>query len=140
MGGSPSRRPATRGWVAHLLLWLALFGMSLIAAAQDVLPVPALSARITDQTQTLSQDTLVQLDTKLRAFEARKGVHEFTAYADQFEALPSGRPEHKKRLSRYKFVETEYFQLDIKRAVLAEVEREVEREWTRRAAWLAEDD
>lgn len=75
MGGSPWRRSVTtRGWFAQLLLWLALFGISLVAAAQDVLPVPALSARITDQTQTLSQDTLVQLDTKLRAFEARKGV------------------------------------------------------------------
>lgn len=74
MRGSPLRCPATRGWLAHLLLGLALSGASLIAAAQDVLPVPALNARITDQTQTLSQDTLAQLEARLRAFEARKGV------------------------------------------------------------------
>ena len=74
MDGSPWRRSATRGWFAQLLVWLALLGMGQVAAAQDVLPVPALNARITDQTQTLSQDTLAQLEARLRAFEARKGV------------------------------------------------------------------
>ena len=74
MGGSPCRRPATRGWPAQLLLWLALLGTSLDAVAQGLLPVPALNARVTDQTQTLTQDTLTQLEGRLRAFEARKGV------------------------------------------------------------------
>jgi uncharacterized protein len=74
MSGLPLRRSTTQGWLANLLLWLTLLGTSLMAAAQDVLPVPPLNARVTDQTQTLSQDTLNQLEAKLRAFEARKGV------------------------------------------------------------------
>ena len=56
------------------MLGLALVGAGLIAAAQSLLPVPALNARVTDQTQTLSQDTRAQLEARLRAFEARKGV------------------------------------------------------------------
>ena len=50
-----------------LLLWAAL------GQAQDVLPVPALSGRVVDQTGTLSAAQSAALDAKLAAFEARSG-------------------------------------------------------------------
>lgn len=74
MAGSPFRRPTAARWVANLLLWLVLAGFGFTAAGQSLLPVPPLKSRVTDQTQTLSQDTAAQLDAKLRAFEERKGV------------------------------------------------------------------
>ena len=43
------------------------------AWAQDVLPVPALSGRIVDQTATLSEAQRAALDSKLAAFEAASG-------------------------------------------------------------------
>lgn len=57
------------------LLW-ALLGMALSlapAAAQEVLPVPALSGRVIDQTATLSPAQAQALDAKLAAFEAQAG-------------------------------------------------------------------
>ena len=50
-----------------LLLWATL------GQAQDVLPVPALSGRVVDQTGTLSATQSAALDAKLAAFEARSG-------------------------------------------------------------------
>ena len=50
---------------------LALFSLS--AAAQGVLPVPALSARVIDQTGTLDASQMAALDAKLSALQARKG-------------------------------------------------------------------
>ena len=50
-----------------MLLWAVL------AHAQDVLPVPALSGRVIDQTGTLSAEQRGALDAKLAAFEARSG-------------------------------------------------------------------
>ena len=41
--------------------------------AQDLLPVPALSARVIDQTATLDATALAALDAKLAAFEAQAG-------------------------------------------------------------------
>ena len=43
------------------------------ARAQDLLPVPALSARVIDQTATLDATALAGLDAKLAAFEAQAG-------------------------------------------------------------------
>jgi uncharacterized protein len=53
------------------LLWAALTGAP--AWAQDVLPVPALSGRVIDQTATLSEPQRAALDAKLAAFEAQAG-------------------------------------------------------------------
>lgn len=53
--------------VLGLLLWAAL------GQAQDVLPVPALSGRVIDQTGTLQPGQMAALDAKLAAFEARSG-------------------------------------------------------------------
>jgi uncharacterized protein len=53
------------------LLWAALAGAP--AWAQDVLPVPALSGRVIDQTATLSAAQSAALDAKLAAFEAQAG-------------------------------------------------------------------
>jgi uncharacterized protein len=41
--------------------------------AQDLVPVPALKARVTDLTRTLTPDQSAKLEQKLAAFEARKG-------------------------------------------------------------------
>jgi uncharacterized protein len=70
----PSRRLAVPAWIGHLLLWFALAATGACAFAQGLAPVPALKARVTDQTQTLSEQTVAQLEAKLRAFEERKGV------------------------------------------------------------------
>ncbi len=52
---------------------LALFALALSLAAMAEVPVPALSARVTDQTATLSPTQRAALEDKLAAFEARKG-------------------------------------------------------------------
>ncbi|MGO4390208.1 YgcG family protein [Variovorax sp. M-6] len=54
---------------AFLLMAVALFG----AQAQGLLPVPALNARVIDQTGTLSAAQRSALDAKLQAFEQKKG-------------------------------------------------------------------
>jgi uncharacterized protein len=54
------------------LLLLAL-AAALPLRAQDVLPVPALSARVIDQTATLQPDQVAALEAKLAAFEAEAG-------------------------------------------------------------------
>lgn len=56
---------------AALLLALALAAG---AAAQDLAPIPALEARITDLTGTLTAEQQASLEEKLRAFQARKGA------------------------------------------------------------------
>lgn len=56
--------------LAALFLWaVALAG----AQAQDLLPVPALSARVIDQTGTLDASQRQALEAKLAAFEREKG-------------------------------------------------------------------
>jgi len=56
--------------LAFLLALLAAFG----AAAQDVLPVPELTARVIDQTGTLDAIQRKGLEDKLAAFEQKKGT------------------------------------------------------------------
>lgn len=45
-----------------------------VAGAQELQPVPALTARVTDLTATLSAEQKASLDAKLAAFEAGKGA------------------------------------------------------------------
>ena len=59
-------------WAAILLAALALaFGL---ASAQDVLPVPALSGRVIDQTGTLTPAQSAALSAKLEAIETKRGA------------------------------------------------------------------
>lgn len=60
------------GWLALLALLLAWL-LPPGAGAQQVLPVPALSGRVIDQTGTLSAAQAAALDAKLAAFEAQAG-------------------------------------------------------------------
>jgi len=53
-----------------LLCFLVVAGASW---TQDLVPVPALKARVTDLTRTLTPDQSAKLEQKLAAFEARKG-------------------------------------------------------------------
>lgn len=65
-------RPA--GWLALLGLALALFAGPAWAQSGGVLPVPPLTARVTDQTATLDAQQRQQLEDKLAAFEASHGT------------------------------------------------------------------
>ncbi|WGT61730.1 TPM domain-containing protein [Variovorax paradoxus] len=58
---------------AVLLAATAWAGLAAGAWAQDLLPVPTLTARVIDQTQTLAEPERADLDAKLAAFEQRKG-------------------------------------------------------------------
>ena len=53
------------------LLWL--LGLGLSAVAQNLQPIPKLSARVTDLTGTLTAEQQTALEQKLAAFEAAKG-------------------------------------------------------------------
>lgn len=55
-------------------LLLALLACAVPAAAQPLQPVPALAARVTDLTGTLTADQQADLEQKLAAFEQRKGA------------------------------------------------------------------
>lgn len=68
--GTP-RRPVGPAWA--LLLALGLWLLAGLAAAQDLLPVPALAARVIDQTGTLSAEERAALEARLAAFEAQAG-------------------------------------------------------------------
>jgi uncharacterized protein len=57
-------------WLPALALLLAFAG---VAHAQEPLPVPALSARVIDQTATLQPAQRAALESKLAAFEAEAG-------------------------------------------------------------------
>ncbi len=61
-----------RCW-AGVFFAIALAGLG-AARAQDVLPVPPLTARIIDQTATLSSAQQQALEAKLAGFEARRGT------------------------------------------------------------------
>src|SRR5690349_842017 len=54
------------------LLFLLLSALTSVWG-QDLVAVPALKARVTDLTHTLTPDQTAQLEQKLAAFEARKG-------------------------------------------------------------------
>ncbi len=66
----------------RLLAWMLVFQALALAAfafaprawAQDVLPVPALSARVIDQTGTLTPAQLSALESQLVALEAKRGA------------------------------------------------------------------
>ncbi|MEJ1172149.1 TPM domain-containing protein [Variovorax sp. CCNWLW235] len=58
---------------AVLLAATAWAGPAAGAWAQDLLPVPTLTARVIDQTQTLAEPERADLEAKLAAFEQRKG-------------------------------------------------------------------
>jgi uncharacterized protein len=57
-----------------LLCAVALLGALLPLRAQDVLPVPALSARVIDQTATLNEAQRSALEEKLASFERESGT------------------------------------------------------------------
>ena len=59
-----------------LALLLTLTGFAPVMAQQDV-PVPQLTARVTDTTGTLSPDQKQALETKLQALEEKKGAQVF---------------------------------------------------------------
>ena len=58
----------------RLLAFLVLLLAGMLAAAQGVLPVPELTARVIDQTGTLDDVQRKGLDEKLASFEQRKGT------------------------------------------------------------------
>jgi uncharacterized protein len=72
---SRTRRPAA-AWpgLAMLLAVAALLGLAVPAAAQQPVPVPSLSARVTDLTGTLSATERQALESQLAAIEQRKGA------------------------------------------------------------------
>lgn len=65
----PVQRLPSAAWL--LALWLLAAWWP--AAAQDVLPVPALTARVIDQTGTLDASQRAALEAKLAAFEQASG-------------------------------------------------------------------
>ncbi|MBT2334129.1 TPM domain-containing protein [Variovorax paradoxus] len=62
-----------RALATVLLVAAAWCGLAATAWAQGLLPVPALTARVIDQTQTLAESERADLEAKLAAFEQRKG-------------------------------------------------------------------
>jgi uncharacterized protein len=60
-------------WAAALAA-LLLFGAAPFAAAQDLQPVPALAARVIDQTATLGAEQRSALEARLAAFERDAGT------------------------------------------------------------------
>ena len=58
---------------ARCLLALGLWWVVALAAAQGLVPVPALSARVIDQTATLDAANLAAIEAKLAAFEQSNG-------------------------------------------------------------------
>ena len=64
-------RLARRGW---LLCFIAALLSPWIAHAQALQPVPALTARVIDQTGTLDAASLAAIESKLAAFEKAKGA------------------------------------------------------------------
>lgn len=64
-----------RRWAGALaaLLWLLAFPWGTAHAADELVPVPALQALVTDLTATLTPEQRAGLESRLRAFEERKG-------------------------------------------------------------------
>lgn len=103
MSLSPLR---TRIMLGLAALWLlALSWVAGAQAAGDLLPVPALGARVTDQTGTLDAEQRQRLEDKLAAFEASQGTQivvllvpttqpeDIAAYANRvFNSWKPGRP------------------------------------------------
>lgn len=102
----PLRRlsPLPALWLVAVL-WLGLLQLAAAQPAGGVLPVPALTARVMDQTATLSAAQRQQLEERLAAFEASHGTQivillvpttgpeDIAAYANRvFNAWKPGRP------------------------------------------------
>jgi len=62
------------GAIARALLLAAALLAAWLARAEAVAAVPALTARVTDQTGTLGVEQLAALEQRLATFEARKGA------------------------------------------------------------------
>ena len=58
----------------RVLIVAAALCLANLAGAQSLQPVPPLSARVVDQTATLSADQRARLETKLSALEGQKGA------------------------------------------------------------------
>lgn len=70
------QRPAAASWVpacAGMTVFFLLLLFSVLARAQNLLPVPQLTARVIDQTGTLDDIQRQGLEEKLAAFEQKKG-------------------------------------------------------------------
>ncbi|MEZ2738583.1 TPM domain-containing protein [Comamonas jiangduensis] len=63
----------THIWQALSALFLALFWPAHMALAQPLLPVPALTARLIDQTHTLTAQQATTIESRLRAIEEKSG-------------------------------------------------------------------
>jgi len=64
-----------RRWAGALvgLLWLVVLPPGVAHAADELVPVPPLQALVTDLTATLTPEQRANLESRLRAFEERKG-------------------------------------------------------------------
>jgi len=63
----------THIWQALAALFLALFWPAHMALAQPLLPVPALTARLIDQTHTLTAQQATTIESRLRDIEEKSG-------------------------------------------------------------------
>lgn len=61
------------GWALRCAIALCLLVTGAVAGAQSLAPVPALTARVTDQTGTLSSAGQAALEARLEDFEAQTG-------------------------------------------------------------------
>src|SRR5690606_28067760 len=69
-----SSTSATAAMLRALLAAFLLAGFLAPAAAQELQPVPELTARVTDLTGTLTAGQQAELEQRLAAFEQRKGA------------------------------------------------------------------
>ncbi len=70
---APGVRSASIARLAALAFGLLVAVAALVAAAQDLVPVPKLERRVTDLTGTLTPEQIATLDQRLAAFEQAKG-------------------------------------------------------------------
>lgn len=73
-GQGVGRLDVRSGWWRHWFVLLSLWLLCLAAGAQEVQPVPVLSARVIDATATLTPEQLASIDAKLAALESAKGT------------------------------------------------------------------
>jgi uncharacterized protein len=68
-------RQSIAGWIRRIGIGIAMAGLAAVgtAFAADQVPVPALKARVTDLTGTLSVREIRGIEATLQAFEQRKG-------------------------------------------------------------------
>lgn len=66
--------PHRLSWWLKLLASVLLFAFAGLSAGQNLVAVPTLRARVTDLTNTLSNNQIAALDRQLSQFEDRKGV------------------------------------------------------------------